>query len=418
MYTLHTAFALTKGLGNGWQQVDLSQKTIADIRSEFDEVHLHVQHEHLSGIRRMDFSEITNRTSNYSQTIAQFFANNGNATIPTSTELASLKTGVVVFRDAFQAGYAIEPINRIYGTRNIHNRENATDAWLTKPQVDYYHFAKNCLVAINGFFHIVDADADGIYVKDAYTTCIHAGRNEVGIVNLEGVSSFECMPITESMVHSGDEQTPIGDKLYLKIPESKKDKLVGLVAGGYLYLLDQESFYRTSDTTFCFEIRNVALLDRFFASEHVLDLSSLELERAGRNNAQLSRQELFSEEVLKRYMTLSQSFLVFFDNPYITKERLIVQTDTFPGMYTCTDAPNLPLFHRKGELGVYWRMQDTDMWEMRVKDNQYPNYLHHTTPDSLVPNPADNCVPHNTVRLSHAYFLKLSSSTLVFGQSA
>lgn len=416
MFTLHTAFALPRGFGKVWQEVDLSQKTLSQIRAEYEQVHLHVYHSVYQRIERMAFEQVMALSDNHTHTIAQFFALNGNKTIPTKRTLASLKKGTVIYRDAFQAGYTIEAINRLYGTRNVHYRENATDAWLSKPGVDYRKFAKNCLVAVNGYFHICDADDEGVYVKDAYVTCEYSGRNEVGIVNLEHVSSFECMPVTDAMIAAGDERTPMGDKMYLKIPDSKKDKLVALVAGGYLYFLDQECFYRVSDTVFCFEIRNTGFLDRFFLSEQVIDMSSLGLERAGRNNVQLSREQLLSEPVLRKFMKLSQTFLIFFDNPYIQKEKISVQTDTFPGMYLSVQEPNLPLFHRKGELGVYWRVQDTDLWEMRVKDNTYPNYLHHTTPDAMVPNPADNCIPHNTVRYSHAYFLKLSTSTLVFGQ--
>lgn len=68
------------------------------------------------------------------------------------------------------------------------------------------------------------------------------------------------------------------------------------------------------------------------------------------------------------------------------------------------------------EQNVYWRVQDDLLWEMRVKSNAYQNYLHHTTSAEFAPNPADNAIPHNTVRLSHAHFLKISTSTIVLGQ--
>lgn len=414
MYTLHSAYALSRELGILWKQVDLRNRTIASIRSEFSDIELQVENTLLPGLRRLKFSDLIRLEPDANTTIPAFFASLGNRAIRTTVETLQLKTGEIKFIDAFQANYHVERINRIYGTRNIHFREDATDAWMSKSGVDYRHFARNCLVAINGFFHIVDADDDGVYVKDAYTTCNKSGRNEIGIINFENVSSFDCLPITDDMISDSGQTAPIGDKMYIKIPEDKKDKLTALVAGGYLYLLDQDSFYRVSDNVFCFEIRNVDFLDRFFASEKVIDMESLGLERNGRNEMQLSRQELFSEEVLRKFMALSQTFLVFFDNPHMQKERIPVHTDTLPGMYLSTKAPTLPLFHRKGELGIYWKMQDTDLWEMRVRDNSYPNYLHHTTLASLAPNPADNCIPHNTHRLSHAYFLKLSTSSLEF----
>lgn len=416
MYKLITAFALPQGIGKGWSEVDLSQKTITQIRSEFAQVHLHVTHTSLAGTMRMELQEILENTMDHDQTIPSFFANNGKATRRTYKNLVTLRTGEVIYRDAFQAGYDIEPTNRLYGINNVNNTLDAVDAIMRKNGVDPYEFQKNCLVAINGLFHVVDADADGIYVKDAYKTCLHSQRNEVGIVNFKDVSSFTYMPITASMLKREGEQTGMGDKVYITIPEKHKNKLVALVAGGYFHLLDLDSFYRVSDTVFCYEIRNIDFLDRFFESEQIIDLSSLGLERAGRNKMQLSREQLFSDEVITKWMTISQSFLIFFDNPYISKERLHVETDTFPGMYLSVEEPTFPLFHLKGSLGVYWRVQDDMLWEMRVKNNAYQNYLHHTTSAEFAPNPADNAIPHNTVRLSHAHFLKISTSTIVLGQ--
>lgn len=416
MYKLQTAFALPQGFGKGWSQLDLSNLTIAEIRNAYAEVQLHVTHTYLLGTMRMEFSEILVNTMDHGQTIGSFFANNGNNTLKTFKDLVSLRTGEVVYCDAYQAGYSIEPTNRIYSINNVNNVDEATDAVMNKKGVDPYDFQKHCMVAINGLFHIVDADADGIYVKNAYTTCLHSHRNEVGIVNFKDVSAIEYMPLTASMLEREGDMAGMGVKTYITIPESKKNKLVALVAGGYLHLLDADSFYRISDTVFCLEVRNIDFLDRFFESEEIIDLSALGLDRNGRNKKQLSREQLYSDEVITKWLTISQSFLVFFDNPYISKERVHVQTDTFPGMYLSVKKPTLPLFHLKGSLGVYWRQEDVDLWEMRVNGNKYVNYLHHTTPIENAPNPADNAIPHNTVRLSHAHFLKISTSTIVLGQ--
>ncbi len=412
MYNFITAFVKEKTNNKSWMELDLSQVTLFDIQNTYAQIHLHVTTTQLPNVvRRIDWADIRGTVTEVLITLEEFFFRNGNKTLKTYATLASIETGVVKYADAFQAGYDIQIINRDYAVGNVNNTTDANDVYMTKNGVSAIDFKNHCLAVVNDLLHFVDADADNVYVTDAMKTCRLSGRNEIGIINLKKVSKITCVPITEAMI-SGESATrnKLGEKFYVKLPVSAKGKLVGISLGGYLHLMNPKVFYSISDTHYCFDVRNIELVDRILESEDIIDLSSLGLERAGANSKQLSKEQLHSNEVIKKYATLSQSFLIVFDNPELIKETIVLQETQLPGMYTYPKLPTLPVVYKKGMLASYKFEVDQDKYAIRTYRGFYHHYLMHTTTQAI--NPADNRVPHDPRKPSNAYFLKLSTTKL------
>ena len=412
MYNLITAFVKEKANAGAWAEVDLADVVLFDMQNLYSEIHLHVTTTQVPNVvRRIDWADIRGGVTDLSATLEEFFVRNDNKTLKTYTTLASITSGEVIYADAHQAGYDVQIINRLYAIGSANSTVDANDIYMQKPGVSSTEFKNNCLVVVNDLLHFVDADANYVYVVDAMKTCRHSGRNEVGIINFKNIGKITCHPITTAML-SGESTTrnKLGEKFYVKLPASAKGKLVGISLGGYFHLLNEKVFYPISETHYCFDVRNIELVDRIFESEEIIDLSSLGLERAGRNLKQLSKEQLHSNEVITKYVTLSQSFLVVFDNPEITKELIAVQETTLPGMYLSPKLPRLPLTYKKGMLASYRFEVDSGAFAIRTHRGFYNHYMMHTT--TKADNPHDGRVPHDPRKRSHAYFLKLATTKL------
>lgn len=412
MYNLITAFVKGKVENKAWTEANLADVTLFDMQDLYSDIHLHVTTTQVPNVvRRINWADIRGSVTDLSVTLEEFFLRNDNKTLKTYATLASIESGDVRYADASQAGYKVDIINRLYAVGNANSKVDAQDIYMTKPGVSAPTFKKNCLVVVNDLLHFVDADPNYIYVADAMKTCRHSGRNELGIINFEKIGTLTCYPITEAMI-SGESATrnKLGEKFYIKLPTAARGKLVAISLGGYLHILNNKVFYPISNTHYCFDVRNIELVDRIFESEEIIDLSSLGLERAGRNNKQLSKDQLYSNEVIKKYATLSQSFLIVFDNPEISKEMIALQETTLPGMYISPKLPRLPVVYKKGMLASYRFEVDQGAYAVRTHRGFYNHYMMHTTTKAI--NPADNRVPHDPRKRSHAYFLKLSTTKL------
>lgn len=413
MYTLLTAFAKNSSVGKSWAEVDLSQTTIAEMQNLYDKIYLHVENSFTPGVtKRIDWCDVRTQVVDISVTLNAFFAINGNRTLPTYDTLVKLKTGVVSYSDAFQAGYSIDVINRSFAPGSVNSDKDARDVYLKKPGVDPMDFFNHCLVVVNDLFHLVDATQDEIYVAEATHTARRSGRSEMGIINFKNVSKITCIPLTEQMLFKEKETDSMGDRFYVKVPPVASGKLVGIVLGGYIHLRNPDVWWSISDDVFAFSPRNIPLVDRIMESEDIIDLSSLGLDRAGRNKKQLSKEQLFSDEVIKRYATLPQSFLVVFDNPEVLVEHIAVQKTTLPGMYLFPSRPTLPLMYKKGMIAAYRWKQDVNMYAIRTSVNYYNHYLADTTTRAV--NPADNRVPHDPRKTSHATLWSVNTTTVEF----
>lgn len=412
MYNFITAFVKEKSNNKAWLEMDLLQVTLYDMQNNYSDIHIHVTTTHQPDVvRRINWADIRGSVTEVLITLETFFIRNANKTLKTYATLASIENGVVKYADAFQAGYDVQVINRAYAVGNVNSTTDAQDVYMRKASVDPLDFKNHCLVTVNDLLHFVDADSENIYITDAMKTCQLSGRNEIGIINLKKVSKITCTPITAAML-SGESATrnKFGEKFYIKLPAFAKGKLVGISLGGYLHLLNPKVFYSVSDTHYCFDVRNIELVDRILESEDIIDMSGLGLERAGKNLKQLSKEQLYSNEVITKYATLSQSFLIVFDNPELIKETIALQETKLPGMYIHPQLPTLPVVYKKGMLASYKFEIDQDKFAIRTHRGFYHHYLMHTTTKAV--NPADNRVPHDPRKTSHAYFLKLSTTRL------
>lgn len=413
MYQLVSAFARQQATGNTWRAVDLSSFTLSYIDSHYHDVHLRVKNPYWIKDRTMLLSDITRDYNARDHTISQFFINNGANTLPTINGIAEISKGKVKYADAYWAGYSLQRGKYLQSPTVIPPVDDSELLIMKKPGVDGRHFHKNCLVSVNGLLHRVDADSQYVYVIDAGKSNYLSRRNEVGIINFKDIGELTCYSITPDMLFKSHLDQPFSHQIFIKSPVKDITKTAALVMGGYLFLLDNLTFMRTGDDIFCLDVQNIALLDRFFESRELIDLSSLGLEYNGKHQTQISRDQLFSDAVLTKWLTLSQSFLVYIDNINITVNRRALAPTQIAKQYLSYTEPTLPLLTGFGKLAPYWVQEDDGVFSVTVGDNITPQHLFHTTGPEQATMPADNRVPFHREDYSVAHFLDIESEKLV-----
>lgn len=413
MYTLVSAIGKLKAVGSRWANVDISSISLSDIYRDYQEVYAVLSNPFYDSNRTLVLSSIRAENRANLMTLDQYLASIDDASLPVIEELYEIETKWAHFNDAFRARYKVLPTpasGHIGSTIPLSERD-----WLslTRPDTDYQLFFRSCLVSVNGLIHRTDTDGQRIYVVDGMKSSRVAGENQIGITSFMNLGSLEFLPMTQQMIHRRYVDEPLGTRVYIDIGTARPGKIPMIVVGGYLHLLDNREFFQINDTIYGFNIRSVPWRERFFESRELIDLSSLNLEEIQHNEDQVVEAEIFSDENITKMFLLSQSFLVFIDNPDLFVEREVLRSSKLPNMYTSYTEPKYPLTLGYGRLGDYWRVKEDGQWALTVQDSRKWNYIFNTTPEGNLVSYDNSSPPFDPLERSRCQFLKIGSDRLI-----
>lgn len=412
MYTVISGIGRLKTTGSRWITEDFGPRIVSDVISHYEEVYFKVSSVYWDSPRVVTLSALKPNVVDFSHTIQKAFTALGNKTIENTEGEAVVKNKYVKMADAVQAGYSMKRVKSTLHPDIPVSPFEADDLVLSKLDVSPEEFNRYCLVSVNGLVHFNDADDSTIYVVGAQISSRISRRNEVGILNFKDIGKLNKLPIKEEMIHKRVGDQPYANQIYIKVPAGHSNKTAMLVVGGYLQMLDGNVFKRVADDIFCIETQAIHLIDRYLESRHLIDLSCLELEKYGKNDAQFIRSELYSDENLVRYLTISQSFIVFIDSDVVRTDKEHITTGVTFGQYFSPKRPTSPVRTGFGLLLPYWVREDDKLWSLTVGDNLRNNLLIHTNESRHAPNPADNRIPYDREEISPAYYWHISSEAI------
>jgi hypothetical protein len=271
----------------------------------------------------------------------------------------------VHYADAFAVGYKAELVTAT-GSLTAATREQLTMLRLSRANPERTNmrtFYKNCLVSINGFYHITDTDGNYAYVLDAGKSSVKSRQNQVGILNFMDIGELEIIPITEDMIFNQGDGSTLQQRAYVKLPNqySTEGKVPILVMGGYLNFVGN-SFWQSGDNTFSLDFHAMRLLSRFYESLPYIDFDYLGLSGTTHNIDQVSLQQFFSDEVLTKYMTSTQSFVVLVNTSQLFTNKIRLRGAKLPGMFVSESTPRYPLIMGYGRVGEYWKTYEDQQW--------------------------------------------------------
>ena len=411
MYVYEKSLVINKNLGSKWENIDISNFRLIDIFSIYRKAYITLSNYYLEQPIVVDLDTIRAENVNSVLTLNEFFIHIGNRTLISSSVNPNIKTNYAVFSDAFRAGYKIEPQN-IYTASDANlPLADKTSLRLSRPnpETDMKVFADHCMVSINGYFHKTDTDNKYAYVLDATESLFKSKQNQIGVLSFLNIGKIEQIPITANMISKQSNTVGMKNKTFIKLNKDITNKTVMLVLGGYLLFIDNKSFFQINDDTFAINFGEMPLLERYFESQPYLNLKHLGLPQSTDNMSLVNVEEFYSDVVLTKYLTLSQSFFVVIDSPSIFTNKIYLRPSNLPGMFTAYKEPKYPFFVNNGRIAEYWKTFEDGHWTVNVQDSYLKNSVFSSKPESELVNVSDSNVPLKPYYNSRGFLLEIGS---------
>ncbi len=409
MYQLVSAIVKPLGGDGRWSEIDIGPLPMSTLFALYKSVIATLSNSLLDHHVSFDIEPLRSVWGASSMTFSNFLIANGNLTLTTTDELLVIQTRYAHFADAFHARYAITPMHPTAAPTATVPEEEKTWLWMTRPNTDYAAFYKNCLVNVNGMYHLTDHDPNGIYVIDGMKSVRLSGRNQCSILNFENIGELTFIPITPEMVYKQKPEQVLRHNCYIDTGVDLIDKTVFLVLGGYLHLTDPKTFYRVGNAEFAIDFMNFPLLERYYESFNLIDLSPLGLDSTTANPTQVSIDDLYSDAVLTKYLTLSQSFFIVVDNTDVFTEVQPLRQMATPNTYISTVDPIYPLLIGSGRHEPFAYRKEWGQYAVTVRNGQKGSKLFNTIKTMDTHSVSDSNEPFLGYRNSHAAFLKIGT---------
>lgn len=411
MYQYQSAAGKSLAMRGRWVEIDIRNTPLNTIYNNYYAVQVVLTNTYLQKPVMLDLMLMINELRQETMTFNEWLVSISNRALTTSDKTPTYKSSYVRFKDAFQAQYTITPVKPGLAPDVDVPPSERTWLHLTRPNTDMEHFRDYCMVSVNGFWHYVDTAADGAWVMEGNVSRNRCKHNQVGILNFQDVTKIRHKRITEDMLFHVAPGEGFGNRVGIRMGEDITNKTLGIVIGGYLHLLDPQVLYAMSADTVCVDFRQIPMMERYHESFEYIDLERLQVEHRADNPMGISIASLQSDEVMRRYMTLPQTFLVLLDHPDMYVAREPVHFTNMPSMLVSYMKPNLPLMLGYGRIAEYWAREDCGQWSLTVQDSTRDNYQHQTTGGSALPAKNDSQIPGRYTSNYGGYMLKICADS-------
>lgn len=411
MYTLVSAFGVSKEPGSRWEEKDVAEVPVNQLYVNFRKLFLTLSSPFFPEPLVVDFEIFRAEHSIKTATLEDFLVDIGNLSLETVEGMPEVDTRFAQYNDGFRAGYRIEMISPNASLTAQLPRTDRTDLLLKRdtPVTDMQEVYDNCLVSVNGFFHRTDTDGENVYVIDGGKSCLKSRQNQLGILSFKNIGKIQQIPITESMVFKEAADSKLSQRTYVRLDTDTTNKTVMLVLGGYLVMPQNGALIRTDDNTFAIDMTRIPLVRRFFESRQYLDLGSMELDTTNRNVSQIDLAQFYNDNATLAYLTMSQTFFVVVDTPELFMNKTYLKNSSHPGMFITYQEPKYPLIVGSGRVADYWKVYDAGHWAVSVHDSYLANRVFDTVVTNDLRSVTDSCVPGSTYYDSRGYMLEIGS---------
>lgn len=411
-YQLQQAYALTT-VNNAWQTVTINPtgQTIAQLLALYNGLVLQLGRPGVNGDFYFDIKHNVSFVSNQGFTIAQWLTSLGDQMLPTVGSAPFRVNRYVNYRDAALANYSWR-----LAARDRHPDAGASDGELTdlvlnRQNTTYTDMAKYCLVSVNGLFHYTTAEPYGLRVHDAGSSAYVAGVTHIGIHSWAGLGDIELIPITPDRISRVDPTVPITDKARIDTGLVSDRKTVLLVMGGYLHVLD--SVATRQGQSVIVDVKKLQLAQRVFDTLRIADLQDAVKDfthEEGHWSTTVAN--LGSEEFIRAYLSVSQSFLVVVNTPILYVEKELVRNTELGGTYTSKNKPLYPLLGPLNKVSEYIPRKKGNDWLLYNYKPYYPNFKFLKSIWRKELRIEGSLVSNRPWLYHHAYYWKIYTETL------
>ena len=410
MYSYVRALGLSRSIGSQWEEVNLEQSLVFDIFQNYTKVYLTLQNNVLSQNVFVDLDTLASLYSNYSNTLANLLILIDNVTLQTVPGLPNSEVKFAKYSDAIRAGYKVRPciagsvFPDNYPTDSFKDLEITRDLYKTEMGLiqDY------CLVSVNGYYHWTDATSSAAYAYDGAITMRKSKLNHLGILSFLDIGKLTKIKLKAADIKPVTADTTFRDKINFSVEENLDNKSYILILGGYMVLPQDGIFWRSGEHGFTLDINRLSYKERLFESKLYIDHASLGLTPSTSGDNIYDVDELMSDKVIKKYLTMSQSFLVLVDIPSLVSNKIYVRHSSLPGMFTSYQDPVYPLVVNYGKVAEYWKTYEDGHWSLTVQDSHLRNYVIGQQPIRSGQAITDNLLPSKPFYHSRGFLLELA----------
>lgn len=372
MYQYKSAIGRLKGYNQRWLSVTVGDTALNTLVNTYREIYftLHETTRNIDVVVKL--SDLTQQYSSVTSTVKAWLTSIGNTALPETTA-PTFKNSTVKFKHAVRASFklGICDISRLSDT-SLPNIDKP-DISLKRESTVYSDMVKYCMVSVNGYLHRIDANSNALYVYDGATSARIANETEVGIYSFKDVGALEYISITKNMIFTPNPGDKLSSGAYIRLPKSIGSKIPILVLGGYLHVLD--SIYTvTGDNVIKVNMLSLNFIQRFLESKDYIDLSNIALTKSDIAPGTIIQSELFSDDNIKEYLSLSQSFIVLVDTPHLYTETKYVNSSLIPGRWEYPSYLTQPLVGNLGRLVEYWVLEERKRWMVCTKPHHRKRY--------------------------------------------
>lgn len=379
MFNIVSTKALSTEVGSQWKTLDASEMILSALFSDYRRFIVTIYDDIKDITMNVDFEQFRSQNSWYSNTLNLFIQElDPNTVFLTVDALPETRVGYVQYNHLVSAGYHFN-----LGKAGIVYPEGTpadllTDICLTRPEVetDFEALKNYCLASVNGFLHRLDYDGVYAYIKEGGRSVRIANNAQLGLYSFRDISRIECLNITDDMISIPSGFSTLEERVQITLPADYSFKSFLVVIGGYLYLPHPQSCWVNSEKTLNLDMTKVNLLDKVFTSRSLIDLSSLNLTVSSSSEDAINVEELFSDEVLRKYLTLPQSFIIFLDTDNMFYNYINVRQSSLPGRFSTKTEPKYPLMFAEGRLAEYWKQKEDDTWGILFTESFYRLYMY------------------------------------------
>lgn len=393
MYSFLKVRVLPKTLAAQWSDLDASNLIVASLYSSYRAIFLVVLPPGETEPVYVDFAQLQVEYAQYPNTLSVLLQVLGDRALDTVPQLPDETVDYVKYSDAVRVGYRCQFASAGHIYPSTYPTQDLPDLKVTRPETDtdLSLLHSHCLLSVNGYYHQTDTDGEACWILGGGKSAHALNANHIGITSFLDVGRVTKLGLQDSWIGLPPGYDLLMDKILITVPEDQgfQPKSWFLVLGGYLVLPEQGVLWQTGDRQYCLDLTRLPYLERLLESKTSIDLSDLQLTPSELNANNLNLAEIWSDAVIRRYLLLSQSFLVGVDRDHLFYSKQSLRQFNEPGVFTCIQEPTAPLLVGYGRTAEYWKVLEDRVWAVTAQDTYLRNYMFNELAQGLLVNVTD-----------------------------
>lgn len=369
MYTLIKTVGRRYDLNGLVDTLDVSQVSLINLSQQYHDICFILNVDVYPEPKVLWFKDLPLDVQVSDKTILQYLDSIGNQTIPINDTIPEYIRGEVHAVDVHSYPFSYQSTQAGAHPNARIEEEDKDDLLLTHEKLSDARYSQHALVSVNGFFHRFVPAENGITIIDGNKTKNkHRDKTHINYLDFSQVGEVKMIQITEEMIKAPN-NVELKDNIYIDVNESLVGKTVGIVLGGYLHIHDH-TYKQIGDHGIKIDFNNIRWESLFYRMKEYLNIDHFPITDFG--NDRVIGFELYHDKTIKALLTMSQSFIVVIDNPYIAIVEEYIGHMGIPKRYESALLPLYPIRIGEGRFPAYKAEKNLDKWVISIEDNIVP----------------------------------------------